>query len=416
MKKFTKNKVHRQFLILPGYRPGVNHIIFSKSYISLNQLYKDIFTKQTGSIITKLKLTAKMNNQRFEFTGNSPIIKLASLIIIFAGVIYAKSIITPFILALFISIICAQPISWLEKKKIPKWLALIIVILGLILVFAGFAFLIGGTVSSFTGNVSKYESTLTNLSKSFIQLLNEKGLKISGDEVSKLIQPGKILAFTATAMNGLINVMGDAFLIFLTILFILMEFESFSVKAKAMLSGSDESVSYFSTIIKNIRHYLGIKTLICLLIGIIIYFALLIIGVEYPLLWALIAFLMNYIPHIGSLMAAIPTVLFALVQLGLGGAIWTLCSFLVVNNVIGNFIEPRIMGKGLGLSTLVVFLSLLLWGFVFGVVGMFLAVPITMTIKIILEHNEKTRWIAILLGTPSEAKADLKNKDLNTNR
>jgi len=347
---------------------------------------------------------------------HSPIIKFASLIIIFAGVIYAKSIITPFILALFISIICAQPISWLEKKKIPKWLALIIVILGLVSFFAGFAFLIGGALTSFSGNISKYESALTTIGNSFIQFLNEKGLKISNDQVSKLIQPGKILEFTATAMNGLFNMMGNAFLIFLTILFILMEFGSFSVKAKAILSGSDESISYFSTITNNIRHYLGIKTLVCLLIGIVIYVALLIIGVNYPLLWALIAFLMNYIPHIGSLMAAVPTVLFALVQLGLSGALWTLGSFLLVNNIIGNFIEPRIMGKGLGLSTLVVFLSLIFWGFIFGVVGMFLSVPITMTIKIILEHNEKTRWLAILLGTPAEAKADLKYKDLMNNR
>ena len=206
--------------------------------------------------------------------------------------------------------------------------------------------------------------------------------------------------------------MGNTFLIFLIILFILMEFGSFSVKAKAILSGSDKSISYFSTILQNIRHYLGIKTLVCLSIGILIYLALLIIGVDYPLLWALIAGLMNYIPNIGSIIATIPTVLFALVQLGLGGALWTLGSFMLIHNVLGNFIEPRIMGKGLGLSTLVVFLSLLFWGFILGMVGMFLSVPFTMTIKIILEQNEKTRWLAILLGTPAEAKIYLQHKEL----
>jgi predicted PurR-regulated permease PerM len=118
---------------------------------------------------------------------------------------------------------------------------------------------------------------------------------------------------------------------------------------------------------------------------------------------------MNYIPNIGSIIAALPAVLFALVQLGLGGAFWTLGSFMIVNNVLGNFIEPRIMGKGLGLSTLVVFLSLLFWGFILGPVGMFLSVPFTMTIKIILEHNENTKWLSILLGTPDEAKSYLQN-------
>ena len=245
-----------------------------------------------------------MDIKRIGSAEGSPLVNGASLIIIIAGVIYAKSIITPFLLALFISIICEQPISWLEKKRMPRWLALIIVIFGLIFLFSGLGFLIGGTISSFSGNLSEYESTLTNISNSFIQFLNEKGIKIPQDQLFNLIQPAKILEFTANALNKLVNMMGNTFLIFLIILFTLMEFASFSVKAKAMLIGSDKSGSYFSTILQNIRHYLGIKTLICLLTGILIYIALLIIGVEYPLLWALIAALMNYIPNIGSIIAA----------------------------------------------------------------------------------------------------------------
>jgi len=356
-----------------------------------------------------------MNLRKIESTGSSPLINIAALIIIIAGLIYAKTIITPFLLALFISIVCEQPITWLEKRRLPRWLALIIVLFGMIFLFSGFTFLIGETVSSFSGNLSKYESMLTDLSNSFIQFLNEKGYKIHQDQIFNLVQPAKILEFTAGALNKLISMMGNTFLIFLIVLFTLTEFSSFAIKAKAILLGSDKSVSYFSTILKNIRHYLGIKTLICLLTGILVYLALLIIGVDYPLLWALIAALMNYIPNIGSIIAAVPAVLFALIQLGLGGAIWTLASFMVVNNVLGNFIEPRIMGKGLGLSTLVVFLSLLFWGFVFGTVGMFLSVPFTMTIKIILEQNEKTKWIALLLGTPSEAETYLaQNKQIES--
>jgi predicted PurR-regulated permease PerM len=352
-----------------------------------------------------------MNLKRIESTEGSPLVKIAALIIIFGGAIYAKSIITPFLLAVFISIICEQPISWLEKRRMPRWLALIIVIFGLIFLFSGFAFLIGDTVSSFSGNLSQYESKLTGISDSFIQFLNDKGIKIPQDQIFNLVQPAKILEFTAGALNKLINMMGNTFLIFLIILFTLMEIGSFSVKAKAILIGSDKSISYFSTILQNIRHYLGIKTLICLLTGILIYMALLIIGVDYPLLWALIAGLMNYIPNIGSIIAAVPAVLFALIQLGLGGAVWTLGSFMLVNNVLGNFVEPRIMGKGLGLSTLVVFLSLIFWGFIFGTVGMFLSVPFTMTIKIILEQNEKTKWLAIILGTPDEAKTYLQQEE-----
>jgi AI-2 transport protein TqsA len=352
-----------------------------------------------------------MNDNYSGLKESSSVIKFAALVIIFAGVVYARSIITPFLLALFISIICEQPISWLVKKKMPQWLALIVVLLGLVLLFFGLAFMIGETLASFSSNVSKYESALTTISNSFIQSINEKGVNIPKDQVSSILQPIKILEFTASIMNELFKMAGNTFLVFLLILFILMEFGSFSDKVNVIMRISNESASYFSVILQNIRHYLRIKTLVCLIIGILIYLALLIVGVEYPLLWALIAALMNYIPNIGSIIATIPAVLFALVQMGTGGALWTLGAFMLIHNIIGSFIEPRIMGKGLGLSTLVVFLSLLFWGFILGMVGMFLSVPITMTFKIILEKNEKSRWLAILLGTPAEAKIYLKKKD-----
>ncbi|MFZ4400685.1 MAG: AI-2E family transporter [Bacteroidales bacterium] len=351
-----------------------------------------------------------MINKINEFKGTSPIVKIAAFIIIIAGAIYSKSIINPILLALFVSIICIQPISWLVKKRIPKWLAFFSIIMGLLLLFFGFAYLIGGTLSSFSGNVAKYETSLNSITNSLILFLNEKGFNLSQIQVSNIIQPSKILEFTSNAMNKIFNMMGNTFLIFLILLFILTEFGSFTIKAKAILTESDTSISYLNTIIQNIRHYLWIKTLICLATGIFIYIALVIIGLDYPLLWALIAALMNYIPNIGSILAVIPALLFAMVQFGISGALWTLASYLVVNNVLGNIIEPKVMGKGLGLSTLVVFISLLFWGFVLGTVGMFLSVPLTMTFKIVLEQNEKTRWIAILLGTPAEAKIFLRHR------
>ena len=169
----------------------------------------------------------------------------------------------------------------------------------------------------FLSNVSKYESTVTTISNSVIQFLNDKGFNIPKDQISKLIQSVKILEFTASAVMVLFKMLGNAFLIFLVILFILMEFGSFSIKAKAITTGTDRSIAYFTTILQNIRHYLGIKTLVCLAIGILIYIALLIIGVDYPLLWALIAGLMNYIPNIGSIIATIPAFLFAFGAIGI---------------------------------------------------------------------------------------------------
>jgi len=129
---------------------------------------------------------------------------------------------------------------------------------------------------------------------------------------------------------------------------------------------------------------------------------MLFVGVDYPLLWGLLAFLLNFVPNIGSIIAAIPAVIQVLVQLGFSAALVVAGGYLVINILIGTFIEPRYMGRGLGLSTLVVFLSLVFWGWVLGPVGMLLSVPLTITAKIALESHDGTRWVAIMLGPKVE--------------
>jgi AI-2 transport protein TqsA len=342
------------------------------------------------------------------------VLKIAAFIIIIAGIVYAKSILIPFLLALFISIICAQPIYWLEKKKIPKGLAIFIMLIVILAIFLGFGYLVGGAISSFTSNTPKYEASLKEISDTFIRNLNEHGIKISDDQYTKLLEPSRILNYTVQAVNELVKITGNFFLIFLIILFMFLELNSIPDKVRAIFKGPAESLGYHAKIINSIRHYLGIKTIISIITSILIFTALSIIGLDYAILWALIAGLMSYIPHIGSTIAAVPALLFALVQLGTGGALWTLVSYMAINNVFGNFLEPRIMGRGLGLSPLVVFLSLIFWGFILGTVGMFLSVPLTITIKIVLEQNEDTRWIAILLGTPKDVKIHLENRDKET--
>lgn len=156
--------------------------------------------------------------------------------------------------------------------------------------------------------------------------------------------------------------------------------------------------------LQSVNQYMVIKTLVSLATGIIVGVGLTIIGVDYAMLWAVIAFLFNYIPNIGSIIAAIPAVLLAFIQLGPAAAGGTALLYVGANMVMGNMIEPKFMGRGLGLSTLVVFLSLIFWGWLLGSVGMLLSVPLTMVVKIALESSKSGNWLAILLSDDVEDK------------
>jgi predicted PurR-regulated permease PerM len=195
------------------------------------------------------------------------------------------------------------------------------------------------------------------------------------------------------------SVLSDLVLILLTVTFILLEVSSFPIKLRAVLGDPKQKFPQFTKFTNDMKRYMIIKTLISLATGILITFWLYILGVDYPILWGFLAFLLNYIPNIGSIVAAIPAVILAVIQLGFGNAVLVAAGYIVVNFVIGNIIEPRLMGRKLRLSTLVVFLSLIFWGGLLGLVGAILSIPLTMTLKFAFESNERTRWIAVLLGS-----------------
>ena len=334
----------------------------------------------------------------------SPFLILASIIIILAGLMQAQSIVIPILLSLFISIVCTQPILWLAKKKVPFTLAVFMVLIGILLIFLLIGGLMGESLTEFAKDAPKYEVQLKNVVNDSMDKLNQMGINIRSDQLLQIMEPKKILNFTANMVGQLGSIMSNSFMIMLITIFILLELNGFMLKSKVIEIKYGNSLKYFNKIGQSIRNYLSIKTIVSLLTGILIAVYLLIIGVDYPVLWGVIAFMLNYIPNIGSIIAAVPTMLLALVQLGVGGMIWTGVGYLAVNMIIGNIVEPKVMGKGLGLSTLVVFLSLIVWGYIFGSVGMFLSVPLTMTIKIMLEANKDTRWVAVLLGSEEETK------------
>lgn len=333
------------------------------------------------------------------------LLAVASFVIIVAGMRAAEALLVPFLLSVFLAVISAPPLFWLERRGFPKTLAMLTVIAGIVCILLLMAAIFGTSVDAFTQKLPEYQAHLRATTDTLVTWLHEKGIRISDPEVAKYLDPGAILRLVANTLNGLGGVLGNIFLIFLTVVFILFEASSFPVKLRAILRNHDASLGDFAKFTDSVRNYLAIKTWTSLATGIAVAVWLKVLGVDFAILWGLLAFLLNYIPSIGSIIAAIPAVLLALLQLGIAAALWTASGYVVINIIIGTVIEPRFMGRHLGLSTLVVFVSLVFWGWVLGPVGMFLSVPLTMTLKLAMENDQRTRWMAILLGSEAAAEA-----------
>jgi AI-2 transport protein TqsA len=235
------------------------------------------------------------------------------------------------------------------------------------------------------------------MSEAVQQWLMVRGIEIDAQQWQNSFDPGAVMKLVGSTLASFGNVMTNAVMILLTVIFILAENMGFGEKLR-LARGNEVSQEWLTKFSDSVHSYLAIKAAISLLTGLIIFIWLWILGVDYAILWGLLAFMLNFIPTVGSFIAAVPAVLLALVQLGILHAGLTLGGFVLVNLVMGNVIEPRWMGRGLNLSPLVVFVSLVLWGWVLGPVGMLLSIPLTIMIKIALENQPESRWISIMLG------------------
>jgi AI-2 transport protein TqsA len=264
--------------------------------------------------------------------------------------------------------------------------------------------IVGASINSFYTELPVYQTRLREQVSAFQSFLATKGIRGMEKVLLGFVNPGAVMSLTASLLAGLGSALSNIVLILLTVAFILFEASSFPVKLRAVLGHPQQVFPQFTRFVGDIERYMIIKTLISLATGILIGIWLSILGVDFPILWGFLAFLLNYVPNVGSIIAAIPAVLLALIQLGIGTAVMATAGYMAINFILDTVIETRLMGQRLGLSTLVVFLSLIFWGSLLGPVGMVLCIPLTMTLKFACENNKGTQWIAVLLGPEAPAK------------
>ena len=306
----------------------------------------------------------------------------------------AKTVVVPALLAFFLAAVADAPVSWLERKGVSRIFSVILVVSCIILMATAIGALVGSSLQELSEQAPRYQTQIRNQLDS---LLADLGGPQVGNETTGLLDymsPDAALGLAAGVLTSVRDLLGSAFLIILLMVFMLFEIPSLRLKLESLGAWQESGQS----LPEIVRHYLVIKTLTSLATGLLVGIFLTVLKVDFAALWGLLAFLLNYIPQIGSFVASIPAVLLTLLQNGPGLAVLVAAGFLVINLAIGNGAEPRLMGHGLGLSTLVVVLSVLLWGWLLGPVGMLLSVPLTTTVKIALSRYEGTRPVAVLLS------------------
>lgn len=323
-------------------------------------------------------------------------------VLLFTAVVVLKltrPVFIPFILAVFVSYIIDPALTFLTRCRCPKTWAVVIVLLGAFVVLYLVGVLVYTTGKSFVTELPKYEQRLADLNRFLAEGLGP--FKIDLSSALGNLEIGRVGRFVVGAIGPFFSVLGKLLLLFLFLVVIVAgrgRLEKKMVKAVGD-GGAGRLRGLLDRIDRQVQKYLLIKTAIGIGNGLMVWIVLKIFGVDFAFLFGLLAFFLNYIPNIGSVMATALRVGFAFFQFG---TFWTPFWIFVIttglDNVLGNLIEPRVMGRGLGLSPLLVFFSLLFWGWLWGVPGMILSVPLTAVIRIVCQNVTGLKPVAVLMG------------------
>lgn len=338
-------------------------------------------------------------------SGTRFLLATASFVIVVAGLKAAVAVFVPAALAFFLTVISLPLLFWLQRHRVPRGLAVLLTMLAVLVILSAVGLVVSRSLNEVGDVAPVYLERLYKRAQPLGERLEERGIQVSSWFTTELLDLDRLLNLTANTFAGVATALSVTVLVPLIMVFMLLEALGFRAKLAWALRRDTAIRERFAKINREIQHYLVIKTAVSLVTGVTVGLSLWLIGLDFPLFWGFVAFLFNYVPNIGSVVAAVPPVLLGLVQLGLTRSLLIALVYVAVNMLLGNLLEPNLMGRRLRLSPLVVLLSLIFWGWVWGPVGMLLAVPLTMILKIMLENTERFAWLAKLMDHPKAALA-----------
>ena len=343
--------------------------------------------------------------------GSQAVVTLACLFVVLTGMKIAANVLVPIVYAFFLAVLSYPLVRWMRRHRVPASLALGITMLVNLSVLAGLITVGVRLLISFWADLPRYLRGLEKYSNDAASWLEANGVAGAKASVSGMFDWNTFIGYAANqdVMSNLGGFLGTTFgtlamllasliMILIVMMFILMEAHGTHSRLQAVQLSGGPDFSGLMRSADDIQKYLGVKTLISALTGLLAGFWCWFFDLHYPLLWALLAFLFNYIPAVGSTAASIPAIVEALVQHGPGTAIFVAIGYGGINFCLDNFVQPTMLGNRFGISPLVVILSVIFWGWLWGPLGMFLAVPLTMVLKVLLDNNAEFQWISVAMA------------------
>lgn len=338
---------------------------------------------------------------------------LAAVVVVIAGLKAAQAVFVPLLLAFFIATVSFPVTNWLRNHRVPRAIAVLLTVLIDFAFLAGVVVLGGAILSDIQGKWESeyYQLTQTQVREASATLaakLEQWGVQDAGPKIQEAanenltklrnIDFAKIWNVGTDVVGRVISVFGTSVMVIILTVFMLLEARMFGRRFAAICEARGPNLQGMLSAIRDTQRYLGIKTLVSLATGFLAGLLCWAVGVDFFLFWGILAYALNYIPVVGSLIAGLaPAILTLLVQ-GPADALLLCAGYLTINTLLGNFLEPMLMGRRFGLSTLVVVLSVMFWGWVWGPIGMLMAVPLTIMVKVVLDNSEEFRWISIAIG------------------
>lgn len=326
---------------------------------------------------------------------------ISAVVVIVAGVRVAATLLVPLAIAGFLAMVCYPLVSWLERHRLPKGAAVGLTLAALLTTLLGPGLVVHGAATQFAAAAPRYQARLGAMTAGWFEWLQAQGVDTS--QISEILNWAAVLDLAGGLFTNVAFLLSNALLVLFVVAFVLMEAGGFPDRLYQAFLVDRAAIDRFHRVTDEVLVYLRVKTAVSLVTGLLVGLWATALDIDFAVLWGLLAFLLNYIPNFGSILAGVPPVLLALVQVGVGRAAALAGGLMAINFVLGYLVEPYMTGRQLRISPLVVVLSLVFWGWVWGPIGMVLAVPVTMVVRILLEHSPELRWAAVLLegGRPA---------------